>query len=350
MTKKLFLKCISIVAAVLGCWVFVRFGIPVGLPFFFGAAVALAAEPMVGLLHGKLGLPRVAATGIGVTLVLALLSALLVVLVAAAVREAGRLGGILPELAEATRQGMGSLQGWLVDMAHRTPDSVRLVLTDSVEGLFSDGSAMMDRVVDGALGMASGILSGLTDGALGFGTGVLAAFMISVRLPQIKVWAGQKLPESWRNRYLPALKGMKDALLGWLWAQLKLAGVALVMLLIGFWALQIPYVPVWAVVVAVVDAFPVLGVGTVLIPWSIICLLQGQQIRGIGLLGVYGVIWLTRSVLEPKMVGKELGLDPLITLIAMYVGLKLFGFLGIILSPVLAVVAVRLVRAVDVER
>ena len=141
--------------------------------------------------------------------------------------------------------------------------------------------------------------------------------------------------------------GIKDALFGWLWAQLKLAGVALVVLFIGFWALQIPYAPVWAVVVALVDAFPVLGVGTVLIPWSIICLLQGQQVRGIGLLGIYALVWLTRSVLEPKLVGKELGLDPLMTLVAMYAGFKLFGLVGMILSPVLAVAAVRLIKAFE---
>lgn len=347
MTKKPFRKYFVLALIALGCWFFIRYGLSVGLPFFLGAAVALAAEPVVGLLHGKLRLPRPLAAGVGVTMVFVLLISVLVILVAVLVREAGHLSGIVPELADAARQGMGSLEGWLLDMAERTPDSVRVVLTDSVEGFFSDGSAMMDRVVDQALGMATSFVGWVSEGALGFATGVLAAFMISARMPKIKGYLRSKVPDTWRETYLPALMGIKDALFGWLWAQLKLAGVALVVLFIGFWALQIPYAPVWAVVVALVDAFPVLGVGTVLIPWSIICLLQGQQVRGIGLLGIYALVWLTRSVLEPKLVGKELGLDPLMTLVAMYAGFKLFGLVGMILSPVLAVAAVRLIKAFE---
>lgn len=350
MTKKPFRMYFVLAGITLGCWFFVRYGLPVGLPFLLGGAVALAAEPMVGLLHNRLRLPRWMSSGIGVSMVFVLLVAVLVVLTAVVVKEAGHLGDIVPELADAAQQGLGSLEGWLLGMARRTPDSVRIVLTDSVEELFSGGSAMMDRVVDKVLGIATGFVGRLSEGALGLGTGILAAFMISARLPELKGFYQKKLPQSWREKYIPALKGIKDSLLGWLWAQLKLAGVALVFLFVGFWALQIPYAPVWAIVVAVVDAFPVLGVGTVLIPWSIICLLQGEQIRGIGLVGIYALVWLTRSVLEPKLVGKELGLDPLLTLVAMYAGFKLFGLVGIILSPVLTVAAVKLFKVVESER
>ena len=129
---------------------------------------------------------------------------------------------------------------------------------------------------------------------------------------------------------------------GWLLAQLKLSGVTALILLAGFWALQIPLFPVWALLVAFVDALPVLGTGAVLLPWSLICLMQGQNMRGLGLLGVYALVWLIRSVLEPKLVGNELGLDPLVTLLSMYAGYKLFGLLGMILSPVVAVCAIRL--------
>lgn len=94
---------------------------------------------------------------------------------------------------------------------------------------------------------------------------------------------------------------------------------------------------------ALVDAVPVLGTGTVLLPWSLILFLQGDNARSIGLLGLYGVISLTRSVLEPKLVGRELGLDPLVTLFALYAGYKLWGIGGMILSPLLAVTAIQLV-------
>ena len=92
----------------------------------------------------------------------------------------------------------------------------------------------------------------------------------------------------------------------------------------------------WAALVALVDAVPVLGTGTVLVPWALVRFLQGDVMQGAGLLAVFGLSWLVRSVLEPRIVGKSLGLDPLISLIAFYVGFKLWGIPGMILAPMAA--------------
>jgi sporulation integral membrane protein YtvI len=200
----------------------------------------------------------------------------------------------------------------------------------------------MDKMTDTALNAASNILSRVPDSALGLSTGVLAAFMISIRLPKLKKTLENWLPQPIREKYLPAILELRHSVGGWLLAQLKLSGVTALILLAGFWALQIPLFPVWALLVAFVDALPVLGTGAVLLPWSLICFLQGQNMRGLGLLGVYALVWLIRSVLEPRLVGNELGLDPLVTLLSMYAGYKLFGLIGMILSPVVAVCAIRL--------
>ena len=120
-------------------------------------------------------------------------------------------------------------------------------------------------------------------------------------------------------------------------------GVTFVILLLGFVLLRIPYAVFWALGVSLVDAFPVLGTGTVLLPWSLVCLLQGDSPRAIGILGIYIAASLIRSALEPKLVGRHLGLDPLITLMALYAGYKLWGIGGMILAPMLAVTATQIV-------
>ena len=86
-----------------------------------------------------------------------------------------------------------------------------------------------------------------------------------------------------------------------------------------------------------VDAFPVLGTGTVLIPWALVCFIQGEGARAVGLLGLYAVAALTRSAMEPKLLGQHLGLDPLTTLLALYAGYRFWGLPGMLLSPLLAV-------------
>ena len=101
----------------------------------------------------------------------------------------------------------------------------------------------------------------------------------------------------------------------------------------------------WAVVIALVDAFPILGTGTVLVPWSLISFLQGDSMMAFGLLALYSAATITRTILEPRLVGKQLGLDPLITLIALYAGFKLFGLPGMIFAPILAVTTTQLLEA-----
>ena len=90
------------------------------------------------------------------------------------------------------------------------------------------------------------------------------------------------------------------------------------------------------------DTLPVLGTGTVLLPWSLVCFLQGDPPRALGLVSTYVVVTLTRSMLEPKFLGRHLGLDPLTTLVALYIGFRLWGIGGMILAPVLTVIAMQL--------
>ena len=107
----------------------------------------------------------------------------------------------------------------------------------------------------------------------------------------------------------------------------------------GLFILGVPYAPIWALVVSLVDAIPVLGTGVILLPWALVAFLQGKQILALGLGGVYLVAMLSRSVLEPRLVGKHLGIDPLMTLIALYIGYRIWGFGGMLLSPMLCAVA-----------
>ena len=123
---------------------------------------------------------------------------------------------------------------------------------------------------------------------------------------------------------------------GWLKAQGKLALVTCGVLAAGFLLLRIPYGVLWAVPVALVDAVPMLGTGVVLIPWALVVFLQGKTMLGIGLLLLCAVSMILRRVLEPKMVGEQLGLDPLLTLVFLYAGYRFWGFTGMILAPLLA--------------
>ncbi len=337
-----FRKIFPLIATAVAVWLGLRYLLPVALPFLLAGLLAVAAEPLVGFFDKKMKLPRGVATGIGVSMSLVLLALFVMVLVALMLRQVQGLAGVLPDIEGTAVEGLNLLEQWLLGLLRSAPKGIGTMLTGSVQALFSDGTAVLERVVSWLLGLASGVLSRLPDSALGLFTWLLASYMISAKLPNIRLWLQKKLPPVWRETYLPGWKRIKRAVLGWLKAQIKLIGVTFLVLTAGFSALQISRAPLWAAVIALLDALPVLGTGTVLVPWSVVCFLQGDMPRGIGLLGVFAAASLLRSVLEPRLVGKQLGLDPLITLVAMYTGYRLFGIGGMIFAPLLAVAVVQM--------
>lgn len=332
---------IAICAALV--WLAFRFLLPVATPFFLGIYLALAAEPAVRLLHDRFHFPRPAASALGVSAACLLTATILTLLTGVLMGQLSHLHNALPQLEDAVTQAITLLRQWLHSLADKLPNNLHDTIDRALKDSF-DGGILGQKLLEMMPQMAAGLVGHLSSGVFGLLTGIISGYMISGRLPRIRAWVQNHTPESWQNRYLPVLRQIRKSLSGWLIAELKLAGVAFILLLVGFWILGIGNNLALAGLITVVDAFPVLGVGTVLIPWSLVCLLQEQYARGLGILGLYAAIWLIRSVLEPRLVGKGLGLDPLVTLVTIYAGWRLFGIVGMLLSPILAMMATQIVK------
>ena len=335
-------KRAMILAAIPIVFLTVQYLLPLILPFLLGATLAVAAEPMVRFFCEKVHLPRAISAALGVSMSFALLGLTVLILCGLVFRQLQVLTGILPNIEQTLRSGMETLSGWLLHLAGQAPGSLRESLTVNVEHFFSNGSALLEKVTGYVLHLASGILSRLPNGALAFVTGLISSFMISAKLPKIRKKVKQRFPSEKMQPWMDTLKSIKIVLLGWLKAQVKLSGVTFGIMALSFLLLRIPYGLLWAFLVALLDAFPILGTGAVLVPWSLVSFLQGDTLRAFGLLGTYAVVTVTRTVLEPRLVGRQLGLDPLVTLVCFYAGFRLWGILGMILAPMLAVVAVQL--------
>ena len=340
-------KYLWIGGGLLAGWLGVKYLLPLLFPFGIGLVLALAAEPAVRAGANYLRLPRWAAAGLGVSLTLILLTALFGIVGAALVREIGVLAGKLPEFEDTARQSVDTLRGFLDDAVSHAPEGVRSLAQRSVDRLFSSPEVVVEQVSGRVPGMITGFLGKIPNGALTVGTGILSGFLISVRLPRLKKALTERLPEKVRTKILPGLKRTKTALFAWLKAQAKLMGITFAILLLGFLLLGIPYGIVWAALVAVVDAVPILGTGTILLPWALVCLLQGKQLLAIGLLVIYGCTFVVRTALEPRLIGRSLNLDPLLTLIFLYIGFQFWGFLGLVLTPILASAVISALRGID---
>ncbi|MCI6729426.1 MAG: sporulation integral membrane protein YtvI [Clostridiales bacterium] len=314
-----------------------RFVIPLLLPFLVGFVVAWGAEPLVKLLSRDGRLPRTAASGIAIGGLYLMLLTLLYLLGRLILGELDNLARQLPTVVAGLDQAAGRVQRWLYGLIARAPEHLQPELHQSVEQLFSNGAKLAQGAATQVLGLASRILLQLPDTFIFLGTAVLASFLISARLPRLRPWLMKKLPEAWSRRVLPMLQNLRVNLGGWFRAQCRLMGLTFVMLTVGFFLLRVKGAVLLGALIALVDALPMLGTGTVLVPWGVLELLQGRTALGFGLIAMYVMTALTRSVLEPRMVGRQLGLNPLVTLGALYIGYRLWGILGMLLAPVLTV-------------
>lgn len=333
---------LTTVVGFVSMWLAVRFLLPLLSPFLLGALLALAAEPMVRFLCRRVHLPRAVSTAIGVSMAFCFVALILLMLCAFALRQLKNLAGVLPDLEAAARTGLTLAQTRLLELAAHAPRGIRPLLEDNVRTLLADSGSLLGKLTAWLLGLAGSILAQVPDSALGLGTAILSAFLISAKLPNIRKWLLRRIPKEQLRTLLENTRRMRHVLGRWLLAQGKLMSVTFAIVAAGLTLLRIPSSLLWALLVALVDALPILGTGTVLVPWSVVSFLQGDTPRALGILGIYITAALTRSMLEPKLLGQHLGLDPLVTLIALYIGYRLWGVGGMILAPLITVAVLQL--------
>ncbi len=144
-----------------------------------------------------------------------------------------------------------------------------------------------------------------------------------------------------KPNYILAIKEIKiifkDNILKIITGYFKILLITFVELTIGLILLKVKNAIIISVIIAFLDLLPVLGTGTVLIPWGIFNLFTGNYYFGIGVIILYAVVSLVRNIIEPKIIGKQIGLHPLIALICVFIGLKLFGIVGIFILPIIVI-------------
>lgn len=303
------------------------------LPFLLAWSVAALCEKAVSWccrrLHLKRGFMAAVMTLTVTAAVAALAAAGLKHLGREAVRLATELGdglALMDGLAE-------KLTARLDDFCSACPQGIRQWVHQAAEALsrqLGTGGVELGRRLGGTITAA---VTAAPRAALFIGTTVLALYFTLATYPQlrqsIRVW----LPRRWL-RLLQRLRQTAFLSLGkWLRAQGILLAVTFAELLIGFWLLGQPYAVLLAALIAVVDALPVLGAGTVLLPWAVLQFAVGDVIGGLGLTALYAVATVVRSVLTPKVMAHQGAVHPLAALAAMYVGFRLAGVGGMVLFP-----------------
>lgn len=321
-------------AGIAGLWLTAALLLPIGLPFLLGYALSRAARPMAAWLQKHVRAPAWLASFLTVSLVCLLVVAGLLLLGKFAVTELERLARQLPAFLSSLEAPLASLRETLLRLTSGLPASAAAAAAQWVDQLFAGGSVIVSTVSDRLLRLAGELISCLPDCFLFLLTALLSAYLFSSHREQLLAGLRGSVPADWLERIRAVGKRLKAALGGYCRTQLCLSAVTFSVLTVGLLLLRVPKAPLTALVIALIDALPVFGSGTVLIPWSVVSFLRGDAFLGFGLLALYAVAAVSRAVLEPRFLGRQIGMHPLLTLLSLYAGFRLFGVLGMILLPI----------------
>lgn len=182
---------------------------------------------------------------------------------------------------------------------------------------------------------------------------VLSSYVILSDRKKIVDFFEKQMPSTWIQMFFTIKENVLTMIFLYLKTQMVLITLCFFELIIGLniinlYTNKINYVLIIAIIIALIDALPILGTGTVLIPWTISSFLQGEYILGISLLVLYAIITLVRHYSEPRLLSKNAGIHPLLTLVAMYSGYRIFGVLGFLYGPIIMTI-IRIVFTKEIE-
>ena len=322
----------SIIA--LGIFLFGKILLPVLIPFILAYLMALALNRPVTYLKRKLNCPRPLSSALLLILIIASLSGILGLIGTLVVSWIESAFSFLPDLF------IHSILPWL----DRSANEFEVWFT----GIDPDIAATIDNAVNNTLKVLASGVQTISAGVLAWAGSavtripmflmnllitIIATIFISSDLNMVKRFLRRLVPENGMRTVEIARSFFGHTVPKYFLSYVMLLGITFAELTLGLTILRVEKASTIAFFIAILDIFPVLGTGTILLPWAVISALSANYSLAIGLLVMYVVITVIRQVIEPRLVASQISLHPLVTFVGMVCGVKLFGFWGLIAVP-----------------
>lgn len=309
------------------------------MPFLVAFIISLMIEPAIKYIMAKTKLTRRTSSIIIFVIVSAIiLGSLAWILITLFSESSSLLQGLNNYFDKAYIQFQKFIESFQFDKIH-VSDEVLNVIQNSTGDLLETASNWLRNSLTGLIN----IVTSLPSIAICIGITVIALYFICVDKIYILDQVEHHLPKVWVRKIGKHLKDLIQTLGGYLKAEATLVLVSFIISLVGLYILQftgfqVEYPLLMALFIGFVDALPILGSGTVMIPWAIICALNGDINLGIAILVLLIIMSIARQILEPKLVSKNIGVHPIFTLIAMYTGFKIIGIMGLLIGPIILII------------
>ena len=339
---------VSLVFSILATAAFIILGVKaIGflMPFVVGWIISAIATPLVNWLEKRLKIVKKLGTAMIVIMVIGLI-------VLVGYFAVSRIAAEVTDLIQTFRIFMHS---WKRGCARsEIPYPVRLA---GFPGECRMGGQRSSRIwiliwgilfrksVEPTVTAAGNFAKRLPSYLISFIVAILAAYFFTIQREEVIAWFHKIAPPSVEKRMILVMDNLKYAVGGYFKAQFKIMGVVFLILFAGFLVLGIHYAVLVAFLISFLDFLPFFGTGTALIPWAIYSVFIGEYKITAGLVIIYAVSQVVRQLLQPKLVGDSMGMNPLVTLLLLYVGYKIKGVFGMILAVPLGLVLINMCQA-----
>lgn len=319
-----------IIGIALLAFLFMKFVFPFTAPFVIAVVIAVLIDPLVGLAQTKLKIHR----GIAVLMVLILLFGLIIVAGVSA------LSKVITELQyiqdKATIQGFFNFENLLRSyhsLREYLPDNISQVLEESMQQL----NVYITSIVKSILLTTFAIVKDIPKIIIYTVVTFIATFFMSKDKRNIEHALLGMLPTQFHSNFRGIRDGILSGSTGYIRAQAIIVSITTIISIASFLILKTRYVWFLAIVIMILDFIPVIGPSFIFLPWSLWSFISGDLRLGFGFLITYGLIFVTRQVLEPQLIGGRIGVHPLLTLFALFVGIRLFGPIGFVVGPLIVI-------------
>lgn len=300
------------------------------IPFVVAWIVAMIANPLIRFLEKRIKLMRKHGSALVIILVLALIGTLLYLLSVVAIGQISALVEELPVIYESVMNNLQTAFQNLHSKFHIIPENLQSLFGNKESALNDYILTALNSLKTSPFTAVGSFASSMVDFLVLSILTILTSYFMTVEKENISSFLREKTPQDVQDFARMGKKICLQALGGYFKAHFKIMIIIFIITVIPFAIMGISYGALLAAIIAVVDFLPFFGAGTVLGPWAIYLLFTGRYRTGIILIVLYLIIMVVRQILEPKLVGDSIGINPFEILIFMIIGYRLAGMLGLI--------------------
>lgn len=321
-------------------WAIYTYALPWILPFVIALVLAELMHPIVSRLSKLKRVSRSLAVGLVLCVAMGIILLGLTALTAELVSDLKALSNALPSLYTDAYLLSQRLIEMVGNLHSSLPESMQDLVQSALKQLQTSLSTTTTKLT-GVLTVFYSVPSFLLNMVIAF----MATFYIARDRDEINRFLLGIFPVEWRPQLRQVKQEVWTSTMGYAKAQLMVILIATIYSITVLSVLRVPYAVLMGLLVGVADVLPLLGPGAIYVPWAAYAAFTGQPKFAILLIVVWGIQAVIRQVIEPKLVGEQMGLHPLVTLFAIYMGFSVFGALGVVLGPIVITLLKAVVRS-----